>query len=113
MKTLIHLSSYPAVLVLLVLFQSCTVKTENSVHALHTVEIRAMQFHPASLQLNENDTVLFINHDILVHDVTEETSKKWTSSPLASGQSYKMVIKESANYYCSIHPVMKGSLIVR
>lgn len=113
MKTLINLSNCLAALLLLMMVQSCTVKTENSVHALHTVEIRAMQFLPASLQLNENDTVLFINHDILVHDVTEEASKKWTSSPLASGQSYKMVVKKSANYYCSIHPVMKGSLIVR
>jgi plastocyanin len=76
------------------------------------VQISAMQFQPAEITVNKGDTVIFTNNDMLVHDVTEEANKAWTSSPLSTGQSYKLVVTESADYFCSIHPVMKGKLLV-
>lgn len=78
----------------------------------HTVLIKQMKFEPAELNLHKGDTVLWINKDITDHDVTEETKKAWTSSKLMVGKSWTKVVKESANYYCSIHVVMKGKLIV-
>ena len=78
----------------------------------HTIEIKQMKFEPAELKLHKGDTVLWINKDITDHDVTEETEKKWTSSKLPMGKSWSMVAQESANYFCSIHMVMKGQLIV-
>ena len=78
----------------------------------HTVEIKQMRFEPTELKLHKGDTVLWINKDITDHDVTEETKKAWTSSKLTMGKSWSMVVKESAEYFCSIHLVMKGKLIV-
>jgi plastocyanin len=49
---------------------------------------------------------------MVVHDVTEETHKVWSSGPLPAGKSWKMAIDRSADYFCSIHVVMKGKLIV-
>jgi plastocyanin len=72
-----------------------------------------MKFQPAELTVNKGDTVIWTNHDIVTHDVTEEKDKLWTSGPLASGQSWSMVVNNSADYYCSIHVVMKGKLIVK
>src|SRR5690349_268713 len=89
---------------------SCTTE-ETIIPQSHTVEIRAMKFQPAELLVKKGDTVIFVNQDILVHDVTEEKPKGWKSQPLATGQSYRMVVNESSNYYCSIHPVMKGKLL--
>lgn len=78
----------------------------------HTVLIKQMKFEPAELNLHKGDTVLWINKDITDHDVTEETRKAWTSPKLLVGKSWTKVVKESTNYYCSIHVVMKGKLIV-
>jgi len=78
----------------------------------HTVVIRQMKFEPAELKLHKGDTVLWINKDITDHDVTEENDKQWSSSRLPINQSWSKVVNQSANYYCSIHVVMKGKLIV-
>ncbi|HEU0109895.1 MAG TPA: plastocyanin/azurin family copper-binding protein [Flavisolibacter sp.] len=78
----------------------------------HTVEISQMVFSPAEIAVKKGDRVNFINHDIVAHDVTEESTKAWTSSPLQSQQSWTLEVQESANYYCSLHPVMKGKIIV-
>jgi len=95
------------------LLNSCTSTPKKTVHQLYNVEIKGMQFQPAELTLQKGDTVLWTNHDIVTHDVTEEKNKLWTSVPLAPGQSWSLVVNESADYYCSIHVVMKGKLIVQ
>jgi plastocyanin len=72
-----------------------------------------MKFQPAELTIQKGDTVVWINNDILAHDVTEESSKAWTSLLIPVGQSWSLVVQQSADYYCSIHVVMKGKLIVQ
>jgi len=91
---------------------SCSGPEKKAIPKSHTVEIKAMQFQPAELSVHKGDTVLFVNQDMLVHNVTEEKSKAWGSPSLAPGDSYKMVVTESSDYYCSLHPVMKGKLVV-
>ena len=97
----------------IILLESCSQAPEKANPKLYLVEIKTMQFQPSELIVHRGDTVVFINRDILVHDVTEETSKAWVSSPLSTGQSFSLVVNESADYYCSIHPVMKGKLLVQ
>jgi plastocyanin len=80
--------------------------------ATHIVEIARMQFIPAELTVNKGDTVVFVNHDMLTHDITEER-KLWTSSKLPPDSSWTMVTTQTANYYCSLHPVMKGQIIIK
>ena len=80
--------------------------------SFHTIEIKQMKFQPNELKLHKGDTVLWINKDITDHDVTEETKKAWTSSKLPMGKSWSMIVEESADYFCSLHVVMKGKLIV-
>ena len=95
------------------LLDSCTSAPEKAIHKVYNVEIKQMQFQPAELALQKGDTVIWINHDIVTHDVTEEKSKLWTSGPLAPGKSWSLVVTEGADYFCSIHVVMKGKLIVQ
>lgn len=78
----------------------------------NVVEIRQMKFEPAELTVKKGDTVVFVNKDVLVHDVTETTGKSWKSPAMTTGQSWRMVATKSASYYCSFHPVMKGKIIV-
>jgi plastocyanin len=79
---------------------------------VHTVEIKQMKFEPAILNVHKGDEVIWINKDIVDHDVTEENKKTWTSSKLPMGASWRMVVTKSELYYCSIHVVMKGKIIV-
>ena len=72
-----------------------------------------MKFQPAELIVQKGDTVVWINNDIVAHDVTEESSKAWTSSVMPVGQSWSLVVTQNADYYCSIHVVMKGKLVVQ
>ncbi len=100
-------------LISLLFFASCSNRTDTPVHKVYTVEIKQMQFQPAELTVQKGDTIIWINRDIVQHDVTEEKSKAWTSSPLLTGQSWTLVATENADYYCSIHQVMKGKLLVQ
>lgn len=69
------------------LLNSCTSTPEKAIHKVYNVEIKQMQFQPASLTVQKGDTVIWTNSDIVTHDVTEEKDKRWTSGPLAPGQS--------------------------
>ncbi|MBD0333069.1 MAG: cupredoxin domain-containing protein [Chitinophagaceae bacterium] len=111
MYTILKNSSW--LLCFLFLFMGCTSTPEKKINKAYTVEIKQMQFQPASLTVQKGDTVIWINHDIVAHDVTEEKDKLWTSGPLAPGESWSKVVTESADYYCSIHVVMKGKLVVQ
>jgi plastocyanin len=76
----------------------------------HTVVISGMQFHPAELSVNKGDTVKWVNKDLVTHNVTDYPGKEWTSGPINPGSSWKKVVKKDLNYYCSIHPAMKGKI---
>jgi plastocyanin len=95
------------------LLYSCAGKTGEHTPKSYTVEIKQMKFQPADLTIQKGDTVVWINKDIVSHDVTEESNKAWTSSLMPVGESWSLVVNESADYYCSIHVVMKGRLIVQ
>ena len=79
---------------------------------MHSVEITQMKFFPAELKVKKGDKVVFVNHDLVTHDITEESKKTWSSSPMATDQTWVTIITESVGYFCSIHPVMKGKIIV-
>lgn len=77
----------------------------------HTVIISQMKFNPEHLEVKKGDKVVWINKDIVPHDVTE-INKKWTSGPLKTGDKWSKTITEGFDYYCSIHLVMKGSISI-
>ena len=78
----------------------------------HTIEIKNMKFVPSELIVHKGDTVVWINRDIFPHDVTEFKNKTWSSSTLLKGKYWYKVITKNEDYYCSLHVVMKGQIIV-
>lgn len=76
-----------------------------------TVIIEEMKFNPAELTINKGDTVLFINRDIVQHNATQIDSA-WASPNLSTGDSWSIVPDKSADYFCSLHVVMKGRIVV-
>ncbi|MBN9350849.1 MAG: hypothetical protein J0H55_09190 [Chitinophagaceae bacterium] len=77
-----------------------------------TVLISGMQFQPANITINAGDTILWINKDIVDHNVTDST-KAWTSGDItANGGQWDTVPGNSFHYLCTIHPTMIGSVTV-
>ncbi len=95
------------------LFLSCKSTPGKQAPVKHIVELKAMKFQPAELVVNIGDTVAWVNRDIVDHDVTEEPGKAWNSPVLHPNASWSLIVKKSADYYCSIHVVMKGKLLVQ
>ncbi|MGN6399730.1 MAG: plastocyanin/azurin family copper-binding protein [Flavisolibacter sp.] len=91
----------------------CSPDSNAPAHSVYTVEIKQMQFQPAQLEVKKGDTVVFVNHDIVMHNVTEQTNKSWASPTLQNDSSWKWVATQSAAYYCTLHPVMKGKVTVK
>lgn len=89
-----------------------TPEKSNKLAAVHTVTITGMKFEPATINIHAGDQIIWINKDIVDHDVTEQKTKSWSSSPLKSGASWAKVFTESTDYYCNLHQVMKGKIIV-
>lgn len=105
------MSKYIVCFVLVAIFMnSCS--SEPKKPKVHTVEIKDMKFVPEEITVNVGDTVLWINKDIVAHDVTEESTNAWTSSVIPSDSSWKKAITEDVDYYCSIHVIMKGKIKV-
>ena len=113
-----------ALLISLILFASCGANNSNNNaptttapakprYDVVTVEIQNMKFVPDSIVVHKGDEVVFVNRDMVNHCVTEEKSKAWTSGIIPAGQSYLLVAKENAGYYCAIHTVMKGKIVVQ
>lgn len=80
--------------------------------SIHVIEIKQMKFVPAELTVQKGEEVMWVNRDIVEHDVTERAHHAWTSSPLAMGQSWSMIATQTTEYYCNLHQVMKGKLVV-
>ncbi|MEO6814623.1 MAG: plastocyanin/azurin family copper-binding protein [Ginsengibacter sp.] len=89
-----------------------TVK-EKPLHSTDTVVIKQMQFTPAQLNVKKGDTVVWINNDLVAHDVTSAKNKKLYSDTINVGKSWKWAVTDSVGYFCSIHPSMKGEILVK
>ena len=81
----------------------------------HVVEIRGMAFHPEVLEIRQRDTVVWINRDIVPHTATATRKSGWDTGPLLQGESGEYVAAEKGEdpYFCELHPVMLGRLVVR
>jgi plastocyanin len=80
---------------------------------VHKVEIKGMKFIPAEVTVHKGDTIVWTNNDIVVHNVTETSNKAWKASPIQVGKTWKMAVGQSAEYFCSFHPTMKGKISVK
>jgi plastocyanin len=77
-----------------------------------TVTMSDMKFQPEIIHVSKGDTVIWKNNDMVAHTVARFPDKKWSSPVIPSGGSWKLAITESSDYYCTIHPEMKGKIIV-
>jgi plastocyanin len=78
-----------------------------------TVTIQQMQFIPATLTVQKGDTIVWINKGMVPHTVKEEKSNGFYSDTIQVGNTWKMVATDTASYDCTIHPTMKGKIMIK
>jgi len=76
-----------------------------------TVAIKNFSFNPAELQVKKGTVVIWQNEDSAPHTIK---FSDFSSEVISRGQSYEHQFNSvgTSDYICSIHPSMKGKIIV-
>ncbi len=99
-------------LIPLLVLSGCTQQSNN--YGGNTVSIQNLAFNPSTLTVTAGTTVTWINNDNVDHNVMSSTGA-FSSGTLANGQSYTYTFNTPGtyDYSCTIHPSMKGTIIVQ
>ena len=73
-----------------------------------------MKFVPARLEVAAGERITWTNRDIVPHSVTAPGAGI-ESGDLAQGKSWTYVARRKVeiDYICRLHPVMRGTLVVK
>jgi len=73
-----------------------------------------MKFVPERLEVAAGDRITWLNADIVPHTVTAK-ARGIESGDLVEGKTFTYVAKGGGEiaYVCRLHPVMKGTIVVR
>ncbi|MFC0110399.1 cupredoxin domain-containing protein [Kibdelosporangium aridum] len=102
------------ILVVLALFMLMPAPTAAA--ATQQVHMSGYAYGPGTLTINVGDTVTWTNHDQAPHDaVTTAGPAQFRSPMLNTGQtwSFTFTTPGTYSYYCSVHPDMRGQIVVR
>ncbi len=84
----------------------------------NTIRIKNFAFDPQSMTVSAGSTVRWVNYDSVTHRIVFiDTAGRDTdvdSNPLSASQSWSSKFDKPGtyDYYCTIHPDMKGKIIV-
>jgi plastocyanin len=82
----------------------------------NTIVIKNFAFDPSSLTVKSGTAVKWTNQDGASHAIVSDTGSPATfsSDSLSTGASYSFTFTQPGTYtyHCSIHPSMKGTIIV-
>ena len=78
------------------------------------IEISNMQFSPARVVVKSGSEVTWVQQDNAPHVVMSSNSDELRSATLRRGQSHTHKFNKPGTYeyYCSLHPSMKGTVVV-
>lgn len=79
-----------------------------------TVNIQNFAFNKNEMTIGVGTKVRWINKDAMIHNVTSDTND-FQSNDLASSQTFEYTFNKQGTYlyHCSLHPNMKGKIIVK
>jgi plastocyanin len=82
----------------------------------NTIVIKNFTFDPSSLTVKSGTVVKWTNQDGTTHTIVSDTGSPvaFSSDSISSGASYSFTFTQPGTYtyHCSIHPSMKGTIIV-
>lgn len=94
-----------------VLLSTLIMSSSSLFAADHKVAIQGMAFSPANISVQVGDTVTFTNQDSAPHSGTA-TNKSFDTGVLNKGESGTIKVSKAGNfdYFCVVHPSMKGKV---
>ena len=82
--------------------------------AVHTVTIDGVEFRPAMVTVNNGDVVVWQNRDPVPHTATAKDAGLDSGDIGASGVfRFTATRAGRIDYVCTLHPTMKGVVVVR
>ncbi|MBS0561266.1 MAG: cupredoxin family copper-binding protein [Proteobacteria bacterium] len=81
-----------------------------------TVTIDNFAFTPAEITVSPGTTVTWLNRDDIPHTVTDAAEPRaFKSPPLDTNDSFRHAFTTPGtyHYFCSLHPHMQGTVVVR
>ncbi len=71
-------------------------------------------FSPANLTVKVGKTVTWVNKDTVTHTVTSDGSSLFDSGFMPTGATFQFTFTAAGTYpyYCTVHPYMKGTIVV-
>lgn len=80
-----------------------------------TVTIDNFVFTPKSVTVAAGTRVVFINHDDIPHTVVGAGATKFKSPPLDTDDKFSVTLDKPGTYtyFCSLHPMMTGTIVVQ
>lgn len=95
--------------------QSNNSGTQNQ--AAGSVSIRNMMFTPSQITVAKGSKVTWTNNDSVTHTVVDDLSNVGgpNSGDIAPGATYSFTFNKAGSYqyHCSIHPSMRGTIVVK
>lgn len=79
-----------------------------------SVEMKDFSFSPQMLRVKVGTKVTWTNNDSVPHTITSDSDGVLGSSTISPRNSFAFTFTKVGitNYHCSIHPMMKGVVIV-
>jgi len=96
---------------------STTQATQAPAGGSNHIAIKNFAFSPATLTIKTGTTVTWTNQDGAPHQISSDPGAPvaFNSESLANGASYQFTFTQAGtyDYHCTIHPAMKGTIIVQ
>lgn len=79
------------------------------------IEIKDFSFNPSELSIKVGESIIWTNLDSAPHTITSISGDEIKSNSLNKGETYLHEFNQAGTfeYYCSLHPSMKGKIIVK
>src|SRR5215831_7901145 len=79
------------------------------------VTIANFAFAPASVTVNQGDSVVWTQKDAIPHTSTSDTAGVWDSGLLMANKTFSFTFSTAGSfpYHCTVHPFMKASVTVQ
>jgi plastocyanin len=79
-----------------------------------SIAIRDFKFSPATLTVRHGASIDVTNDDSAPHSVTADDGDSFDSGTLQQGESATIKVARAGRYayHCTVHPFMKGELVV-
>jgi plastocyanin len=90
-------------------------QTHANPASITQVTIRLVKFSPETIEVKTGQTVEWANDDLTPHTVTSQGAGDLNSGSIDAGASWRHTFTQAGSfrYYCTFHPEMKGTILVK